>query len=306
MVTPSPLIVADEVAAALAAGRPVVALESSIIAQGFPRPDNLALARDLEGAVRAAGAVPATLAILGGRVRVGLDDAGLDRLANGDGIAKAAARDLGPLIARGGDGATTVSASLAIARAAGITVFATGGIGGVHPPGEGPPDISADLMALARNPVLVVSAGAKSILDLPATLEALDTLGVAIVGFGTDVFPAFFTADSGLSTPARLDDPAAVAAAWRAHRALGMETAMLVANPPPAGAAMSRGEVDGLVRAAEAEARAAGVAGPRLTPFLLAALDRLSGGRTRAANRALALANAGLAGSIARALSDGA
>jgi pseudouridine-5'-phosphate glycosidase len=300
----APLILSEEVADARARGRPLVALESSIIAQGFPRPDNLALGHALEAAVRAAGAVPATLAVLDGRAHVGLSPAELERLANSDDVVKVAARDLGPLIARGGNGATTVAASLAIARAAGIEVFATGGIGGVHPPTGGPPDVSADLMALARTPVMTVCAGAKSILDLPATLEALDSLGVPVVGYGVNELPAFFTAESGLRVPARLDDPVSVAMAWRAHRALGLDAAMLVANPPPADVALSGVEVAALVRRAEDEARTAQVSGPRLTPFLLAALDRESGGRTRVVNRALALSNATLAARIAVELSN--
>jgi pseudouridine-5'-phosphate glycosidase len=293
------LVLSGEVAAARARGGPVVALESSIIVQGFPRPDNLALGRALEDAVRAAGATPAILAVVKGRIHIGLEPAELDWLASADGVAKAAARDLGPLVAQGGSGATTVAASLAIARAAGIRVFATGGIGGVHPDHGGPPDISADLAALARTPLVVVSAGAKSILDLPATLEALDSLGVPVVGFGTDVFPAFFAADSGLPVPARLDTATLVARAFRVHCGLGLQAAMLVVNPPPALAALGRDEVANLVAEAGDEARRAGVSGPALTPFLLAALDRLSGGRTRAANRALALANADLAARIA-------
>jgi pseudouridine-5'-phosphate glycosidase len=243
--------------------------------------------------------------VLDGHVHVGLAADELDRLANAADVAKVAARDLGPLVARGGNGATTVAASLAVAHAAGIEVFATGGIGGVHPPAGGPPDVSADLMALSRTPVVTVCAGAKSILDLPATLEALDSLGVSVVGYGTDELPAFFTDESGLKVPARLDDPDAVAAAWRAHRTLGLDSAMLIAQPPPADLALGGAEVADLVRRAEDEARAANVSGPRLTPFLLAALDRLSAGRTRTVNRALALANATLAARIAVALSNG-
>jgi pseudouridine-5'-phosphate glycosidase len=297
-----PLVFSDEVAAARARGGPVVALESSIIVQGFPRPDNLELGVALAAAVRAGGATPAILAVLDGQIHVGLSAADLERLATRDGITKAAARDLGPLIARGGSGATTVAASLAIARAAGILVFATGGIGGVHPNHGGPPDISADLVALSSTPVLVVSAGAKSFLDLPATLEALDSLGVPVVGFGTDIFPAFFTADSGLPVPARLDHVAQVARAFAVHCGLGLRSAMLVANPPPAATALDREQMDALVAQAGEEARRSGITGPGLTPYLLASLDRLSGGRTRVANRALALANAELAARIAVAL----
>jgi len=299
------LVFSDEVAAARACGGPVVALESSIIVQGFPRPDNLALGLALAEAVRAAGATPAILAVLDGRIHVGLNGADLERLATTDGISKAAARDLGPLIARGGSGATTVAASVAIAHAAGLQVFATGGIGGVHPDHGGPADISADLVALSRTPLVVVSAGAKSILDLPATLEALDSLGVPVVGYGTDIFPAFFTADSGLPVPSRLDGVAEVARAFAAHCGLGLQSAMLIANPPPAATALGRAEVDALVAQAGEEARQSGIGGPALTPYLLAALDRLSGGRTRAANRALALANADLAARIAMALLNG-
>jgi pseudouridine-5'-phosphate glycosidase len=294
MAEPPPIVIFEEVRVALAAGRPVVALESSIVAHGFPPPANRTLADELHAAARAEGAVPAMAAVIDGEVRLGLDEAALDRLAAG-GAMKCSARDLA--FCRG-DGGTTVAATARIAAAAGVRIFATGGIGGVH---RGALDVSADLPELARAPVAVVSSGAKSILDLPATLEALDALGVPVLGFRCSVFPAFHTADSGLALKHRFDDEAALARALTRHWALPGAGGALICNPPPADDAMARDEIEELVRRALAEAAEA--RGDRATPAALAALDRLSGGRTTVVNRALALANARLGARLACALS---
>ncbi len=296
---------AAEVEAALRRGAPVVALESTLVAHGFPPPDNLEVGRALEAAVRAEGAVPATVAVLDGTIRVGLAEAELERVAGARDIEKCSLRDLATLCAGGRSGATTVAATLRIAAGAGIAVFATGGIGGVHRRHGGPLDVSADLYELSRSPVAVVSAGAKSILDLPATLELLETLGVPVIGYACDEFPAFHSAASGLALAHRADDLDALAAVVRSQRELDLPGGLLVCNPPPAEAAMEADELDRLVAQGLAEAEARAVSGPELTPFLLAALDRLSGGRTRAVNRALAESNARLAAKLAVALSRG-
>jgi pseudouridine-5'-phosphate glycosidase len=293
--------VASDVADALAEGRPVIALESSIVAHGFPRPENRELADALAAAVTAAGAVPAMIAVVDGRLRVGLDAAALDRIA-GEDVAKASTRDLGPLIAAGRTAGTTVAATARIAALAGIRVFATGGIGGVHRRlDDGPPDISADLAELGRTPIGVVSAGAKSILDLPATVEMLETLGVGAIGFGTREFPAFHSRESGLPLPHHCDRVEVLAAAVRAHLTL-TGTAILVCNPPPAEVAVPWAELSGWVEAALEAAARDGVTGQRTTPYLLAALNRLSSGRSQAVNRSLALSNATLAAKLAAAL----
>ncbi len=300
------LMMSDEVAAALKAGRPVVALESTIVAHGFPRPDNLAVGQALEQAVRDGGAVPATIAVLDGRPRIGLTPEGLARLANADDVVKVSTRDLAHLLAVRGNGATTVAATMVLAARAGIRVFATGGIGGVHPAQAGhPADVSADLAELARTPVAVVCAGAKSILDLPATLEMLETLGVPVIGYGTDEFPAFHARESGLAVGQRVDDAATMAAVLRAQDGLALACGTLVCNPPPVDAAVTREVLDGWVGAALAEAQAQGVKGAKVTPFLLAALDRLSGGRSKAVNLALAKSNAAVAAAIAAAYAAG-
>jgi pseudouridine-5'-phosphate glycosidase len=292
----------DEVREALAGGAPVVAFESTLIAHGFPRPENLEIAREMDATAREAGAVPATIAVLDGQVRVGLEEAGLRRVAEADDIAKCSLRDLAYLIASGGNGATTVAATARIASAAGIRVFATGGIGGVHRHQGGPPDVSADLHELARGPIAVVSSGAKSILDLPATVEMLETLGVPAIGYRCDEFPAFHTGASGLKLRHRVESLAELAAVARAQ--LGLSAGgLLVCNPPPAELAMAPDEVDALVAASLDEARAAGIAGAELTPYALSVLDRRSGGRTRAVNRALVIANARLGAELAVVLS---
>jgi pseudouridine-5'-phosphate glycosidase len=295
------IVVAQEVADAVATDQATVALESTIIAHGFPRPDNLDLANALEQEVRDARAVPATIGILDGAAHIGLDQRQLARIASDDGVRKCSLRDIAALVSERATGAATVAATAHLAAKAGVSVFATGGIGGVHPGGE-VPDISADLMALARTPIAVVCAGAKSILDIPATLEVLESLSVPVIGYRCRQFPAFHTAESGHDVPhsfENLDDLARMVAT---HRALDLPGGILVCNPPPEAEAMSRKEIDALIRSAEAEARDAHVTGPGLTPFLLAALDRLSNGRTTAVNRALALSNAALAGGLAVAL----
>jgi pseudouridine-5'-phosphate glycosidase len=294
--------IAPEVAAALEVGGPVVALESTAIAHGLPWPDNLAVARAMEAAVRAAGAVPATVAVLDGRVRVGLGPAELERIARDREIAKLSWRDLPVAVARGGDGATTVAGTLAVAGQVGIRVFATGGLGGVHRGAEATFDISADLGALARTPCLVACSGAKSLLDLGRTLELLETVGVPVLGYGTDELPAFYTRTSGLQLAARVDTPAEAAAVARAQWALGLGGGLVLAVPVPAAAALDAAEVAGVLRAAEARAAAAGVRGPAVTPFLLADLHAHSDGRTLAANAALLEHNAAVGGAVAVAL----
>ena len=293
----------DPVGRARDAGSPVVVLESSVLAQGLPIPANREAAHRMTRAVVASGATPAISAVVRGTPTLGLEPDELERFLEREGVRKVSARDLAPAIARGADGATTVAASLALAVAGGFPVFATGGIGGVHR--DAPFDESADLGELARSPVVVVCAGAKSILDLPATLERLETLGVPVVGYGTDELPGFFTTGTGLPIPWRADSPEEIAAIHRHHRALGRREAILVVQPPPADAALPRDLVDGAVAGALSDARAAGIAGPRVTPFLLAAVERATAGRSLAVNLALLEANAALAGAIAVAIARG-
>lgn len=295
------------VAAALRSGRPVVALESSVLAQGLPAPANRECAVRMVRAVSSRGAVPAITAVVSGVVTAGLDDAELERFLRREGIGKVSARDLPMAMARGTDGATTVAAAIAIAALAGIEVFATGGIGGVHRAADRMTyDESADLVELARTPVLVVSAGAKSILDVPATLERLETLGVPLIGYRTGEMPGFFTAETGLPLSARAETVKEVAAMWRVHRELGRRTAMLVVQPPPADVALPRRAVEDAVERAMLAAQSEGVRGGALTPFLLAAVERETGGRSLGANLALLEANAMLAAEIACELAAGA
>ena len=289
-----------EVAAALRDGRPLVALESSVLAQGLPIPATRDAARRMTQAVRDAGAVPAVAAVVRGEPVLGLEGEDLERFLARDGVRKVSARDLAHAVARGHDGATTVAATLLLARLGGAAVFATGGIGGVHR--EPPFDESADLAELARTPLVVVCAGARSILDLPATLERLESLGVAVVGYATDELPGFFTATTGLPLPARADDADAVAELFLAERRLGRPGALLVVQPPPADAALPREAVDDAVTRALETARRSGVRGAAVTPFLLAAVERETGGRSLGANLALLERNAALAGRIASAL----
>jgi pseudouridylate synthase len=294
-----------EVAAALSDGRAAVGLESSVLAQGLPDPSNREADRRMCAAIRARGAVPAITAIVRGAVCAGLDGADLERFLSRAGIPKVSARDLPWAIARGTDGATTVAAAVCICARAGIDVFATGGIGGVHRTVPGAPlDESADLLELSRSSVVTVCAGAKSILDLPATVERLETLGVTVIGFRTNEFPGFFTARTGLPLSAVADSPREIAAAFRASRALGRPGALLVVQPPPAAAALDPAMVDDAVTKALAAATAAGISGARVTPFLLAEVERATGGRSLAANIALLEANAALAAEIAVALAD--
>ncbi len=295
-----PLRLSDEVAHARAQGSAIVALESTIITHGMPWPDNLDMARTVEADIRAAGAVPATVAVIDGTLHVGLEDAQLAALAQLDGAAKLSRADLAVALAQGATGATTVAATMICARAAGIAVFATGGIGGVHRGAEASFDISADLQELARSPVTVVAAGAKAILDLPKTLEVLETLGVPVIAHGQDAFPAFWARDSGLTAPLRLDDPAAIARAHRMRTALGLAGGQLVANPVPQDAAIARATVEGWIDQALADC--ADASAKDVTPRLLARINTLSGGASLRANIALVRGNARLGAAIARAL----
>ncbi len=292
--------ISREVQLALDAGRPVVALESTLIAHGLPHPQNLEAARMLEGVIRDGGATPATIAVIAGTIKVGLNEDDLMRLARGKGVRKLSRRDLPVAIARGEDGATTVAATMAVAELAGIDVFATGGIGGVHR-GQSL-DISADLPELARTPVIVVCAGAKAILDLPRTLEWLETHSVPVLGYGTDTFPAFYLRSSGLPVAAQVDTPQEIAGIWRAMRAMGSAGGILVTVPIPAAHALPPAMVESVIQMALQDARAAGVRGPRLTPYLLARIAELTGGRSVAANIALLRNNATVAATIAVAV----
>jgi pseudouridylate synthase len=296
------LRVADEVATALSEGRPVVALESTIIAHGLPRPDNLAVAREIEGTVRAGGAVPATVAVLDGALRVGLDAPALERIAAGAGVAKLGVRDLGPALVGGVAGATTVASTAHAAALAGIDVFATGGLGGVHRGASETFDESADLLALAAAPIVVVCAGVKSILDVGATLERLETLSVPLLGFGTDRLAGFYLSDSGHPVPWRVDSPDEVAAIHVARRRLGLPQAVVVAQPLPAGEQIDPALHDRVLADALAEADASGVGGKEATPFVLARFHAATGGASLRANVALVLRNAALAARIAGAL----
>jgi pseudouridine-5'-phosphate glycosidase len=295
--------VADEVGEALAAGRPVVALESAIVTHGLPRPRNLEVARQVEEAVREGGAVPATVALVAGEVRVGLDDETLRRLAERDDVAKCGVRDLAPAAAAGVDGGTTVSATAHIAARAGIRVFATGGIGGVHRGARDTWDESADLEALARVDIVVVCAGVKSILDVGATLERLETLSVTVLGYGSGRFPAFYLSDSGHPAPWRVDSPAEVAAVVRAREGLGTEgSAVVVANPLPVDEQLDPELHDRVLAEGLAAAERAGVAGKDVTPFLLEHLARETKGASLEANVRLVVRNARLAAQIAAEL----
>jgi len=296
---PEWLTVAEEVRVAQSAGRPVVALESTLIAHGLPRPVNLETALAIEATVRAAGAVPATVAVVRGVPTVGLSGADLEFLATADGIFKASRRDLAPAVALNRTAATTVSATTALAHAAGIRVFATGGIGGVHRGNH--TDVSADLTELARTPILVVCAGAKSLLDIPATLETLETLGVPVLGYRSDTFPEFYTTGSGRPVSARVESPAEAAAVFDAHVRMG-GSGLVLALPADQALAIPRAEFEAALTAAEGMAKTAGVSGPDLTSYLLAKLAELTNGKTLTANRALIVANATLAARVAIAL----
>ena len=304
------LSIREDVAAALAAGSAVVALESTVIAHGLPRPHNLVTARNMEAAVRKAGAIPATIGVLGGKIIVGLSDEQLAFLAAADEVAKASPADLSAVLASGRPGATTVAGTMFIAARSGISILATGGIGGVHRGGESSLDISADLTELARTQVAVVCAGAKAILDLPRTLEVLETLEVPVVGFGTSEFPAFYSRESGLPLLHRVDAPEEAARLMRIQWELGRlgrraHAGIVIAHPPPVESALSRTEVESLVAGALATAEASGIHGKRVTPFLLQEMAQRSGGRTLQTNIALLMANAQLAARIAVAYTAG-
>jgi len=297
------ILVSPEVRAALEGGLPVVALESTVLAHGLPRPRNLEVGLSLEADVRAGGATPATVGVVGGAPKVGLSGAEVERMATADGVLKLSTRDLPVAVARGADGATTVAATMWLAGEAGVKVFATGGIGGVHR-GDGS-DVSADLTELGRTPMVVVCAGAKAILDLPATREALETAGVLVAGWRTSEFPAFYSAESGLPVDVRVDSPEEVAAIWRAHRALGAPGALLLCVPPPAESALDAAEVNASILRALAHAQEEGVRGKEVTPFLLRAVAKETGGGSLEANVALLRSNARVAAEVASALAAG-
>ena len=294
--------IADDVATALADGRPVVALESTLIAHGLPRGRNLEVARELEAAVREEGAVPATIAVVGGEPRIGLDEAALEALALGEGFVKAGVRDLAPVVARGGSAATTVASTSHLAARAGIRVFATGGLGGVHREARESWDESADLLTLAATGITVVCAGVKSILDVGATLERLETLNVVVLGFRTDRFPGFYLSDSGFPVPARVESPEEIAAVMAAQAGLGLgERAIVVANPLPEDEQVDPELHDRVLAEALAAAAEQGIRGGATTPFLLDRFHRETGGVTLEANVALVRRNAVLAARIAAA-----
>ncbi|MEU0672487.1 pseudouridine-5'-phosphate glycosidase [Streptomyces sp. NPDC006172] len=296
------LVVSEEVREAVDAGRPVVALESTIIAHGLPRPRNLEVARELEAVVRAEGAVPATIAVLDGRPRVGLGKEQLERVANEDGIRKLGHRDLPLAVASGASGATTVSATALLAALAGVRVFATGGLGGVHREWTATQDESADLGLLARTRITVVCAGVKSILDVPATLQRLETLGVAVAGYGTDRFPGFYLSDSGHPVDWRLESPGQVADVMRAQDEVGgPESALIVANPVPEAEQLDPGLHARVLADALHACEAEGVTGQGVTPFLLDYLVRHTDGASLSANLAAVRGNVRLAGRIASA-----
>lgn len=299
------LSLSPEVSAALSAGRPVVALETTVLSHGMPWPDNLDTARALEADVRATGAIPATIAIMDGQIRVGIGEKEMMRLARGEEkVWKLSRRDLPVALATGAVGATTVAGTMIVAALAGIRVFATGGIGGVHRGAETSFDISADLEELARSPVCVVCAGAKAILDLPKTLEVLETRGVPVLGFGCDEFPAFYSHRSGLSVDYRVDDAGAVARILRAKWDLGLEGGVLVANPVPLANAADPDAMEQAIQSALAKAATQGIHGRDLTPYLLQTLEEITEGRSLITNIALIRNNAVVAAKIAVALSQ--
>ena len=297
------LDISPEVQQALAEGKPVVALESTIISHGMPYPKNVETAMLVEKTIRENGAVPATIAIIGGRLKAGLSADEIEYLGkSGRKVAKVSRRDLAAIVARGADGATTVTTTMIIAHMAGIGVFATGGIGGVHRGAETTMDISADLEELGSTPVMVVCAGAKSILDLGLTLEYLETKGVPVVGYGTDELPAFYTRRSGFGVDYRVDSPAELAAMFKAQQELGMKGGMLVANPIPEQYAMDKEVIDAAIDQAVAESKAQGIHGKETTPFLLARVVELTGGDSLESNIQLVLNNAVVASKTAAEL----
>ena len=294
------LDIKPEVAEALAQGKPVVALESTIISHGMPYPQNVETALNVEKIIRENGAVPATIAIIGGRLKAGLTPEEIEYFGQkGQAIHKASRRDIAMLCARGEDGATTVTTTMMIAHMAGIQIFATGGIGGVHRGAETTMDISADLEELSQTPVMVVCAGAKSILDLGLTLEYLETKGVPVIGYGTEELPAFYTRQSGFSVDYRVDTPAELAAAFRASRDMGLKGGMLVTNPIPQEYAMPLDTINAAIDQAIAESREKGIHGKATTPFLLARVAELTGGDSLASNIRLVYNNAAVAAQTA-------
>ena len=300
------LDISPEVCEALAKGDPVVALESTIISHGMPYPQNVETALRVEQTIRDAGATPATIAIIGGRLKAGLSPEEIEHLGrSGRAVAKASRRDLPVLVARKQDGATTVTTTMIIAAMAGIKVFATGGIGGVHRGAQTTMDISADLEELAQTPVMVICAGAKSILDLGLTLEYLETKGVPVIGYGTDELPAFYTRKSGFKVDYRLDTPEELAAAWKAKLDMGLKGGILVTNPIPEKDSMDPARINAAIDQAIAEAKEQGIRGKETTPFLLARVKDITGGDSLASNIQLVLNNARLAAATAKCLSNG-
>lgn len=292
------IIIHPNVSDALRTHKPIVALESAVITHGLPQPFNFNTAMGMEKIIKENGAVPATIALLDGKVRIGLDEDDLKKLAHLDDTRKISCRDFGYAIAKGLSGGTTVAGTMTAAHLAGIRVFATGGIGGVHR--EAPFDISADLPELSRTPMIVVCAGVKAILDLPATIEVLETYGVLITGYQTTEFPAFYSRSSGLTLDSRMDTPAEIAAAATSQWNLGISRAILVVQPPPADYDIPANEIEGAISDAVAEAKAAGIHGPAVTPFLLEKVKKLTQGRSMETNIQLLLNNARLASQIAR------
>ncbi len=289
----------EEVRAALADGKPVVALESTIITHGMPFPDNVETARLVEADIRGEGAIPATIAVLDGKIRIGLDDDDLDRLAKADNVMKCSRADLAFAVSSGRPGSTTVAATMMAAHAAGIKVFATGGIGGVHKGAEETFDVSADLDELGRTPVLVVCAGAKALLDIPKTLEVLETRGVPVIAHGTDELPAFWSRESGIKAPYRLDDTGEIARLLVTRAAFGDHGGVLIANPVPAENEIPQAEMAGYIDTSIANAVKQGVKGKDVTPFVLGDILKLTGGRSLVTNIALVRNNARLAARIA-------
>lgn len=294
------LIISREISRALKLSLPIVALESTVITHGLPSPQNLSLARDMEKTVRAEGATPATIGVLRGKVRVGMSELELEELSSERDLLKISQRDFATAVAQGKSGGTTVAGTMFAAQAAGIKVFATGGIGGVHK--EARFDVSTDLQALARIPMLVVCAGAKAILDLPATLEYLETMAVPVVGYQTNIFPAFYSRESGLKTSVNAGTPEEIVKLAHAHWDMGMKSAILVTQPLPMGDAIPKEEVDEWIEQASAEAIEKKKRGQELTPFLLQRISELSGGRSLSANLSLLMNNARLAAEISKVM----
>ena len=296
------LDIAPEVKSAVEAGKPVVALESTILSHGMPCPENLTFAAEVERIIRAEGAIPATMAIIDGRMKVGLSAGELELMCKGENVAKVSRRDLPILLATGGTGATTVASTMILASLAGIPVFATGGIGGVHRGAETTMDISADLEELARTPVMVVCAGAKSILDLGLTLEYLETHGVPVIGYGTEELPAFYTRKSGFKVDYRVDSPEELAELFRTSAELGVESGILVTNPIPEEYSMDPDVINKAISEAVDEANAKGIHGKEITPFLLGRIKDITGGDSLDANIQLVFNNARLAAQTAKCL----